>query len=207
LTFTKLGNDVLSKTITLKNNSHDRNITYKIKTTSPEKFKVRPNTGILLPAQSVLVTIMLQSGYDYRSLIPSDRFLIMCLPIENKELTSTELIDFWKNNGTTAEQHRLICRLGSESPDGLRSSLVNNGSGDENSLSKLFTKISQLQDEQVKLQRSIASLKRLFLFFGTIVIMVLAWLAYSLNNDFRNFVKEQKYPDILDTILPSHDEI
>ncbi|XP_014208541.1 motile sperm domain-containing protein 2 isoform X2 [Copidosoma floridanum] len=96
LTFTKSGNDVISKTITLKNNSSESNVTYKIKTTSPEKFKVRPNTGILLPSQSVSVTITLQLGYDHRSLVPNDRFLIMCLPIENKEMTNTDLIDFWK---------------------------------------------------------------------------------------------------------------
>lgn len=47
-------------------------------------------------AQSITVTITLQSGYDFRSLVPTDRFLIMCLPIDNKELTSAELIDFWK---------------------------------------------------------------------------------------------------------------
>lgn len=139
----------------------------QIKTTSPEKFKVRPNTGILLASQKITVTITLQPGYNSRNLLPNDRFLIMCLPIKDTKMTTQELVDFWKvfkqsfinminrnqaiiymifffkANGATAEQHRLICRDVSEGVEGLRSSMTysTGASGSDNLINSLFSKV------------------------------------------------------------------
>lgn len=119
LTFKKSGNETIG-TVSLKNAMADKNLSYKvrffppiygylsmilsnitfsiiqIKTTSPEKFKVRPTTGILQGSQKIGVMITMQPGYNSQNLLPNDRFLIMCLPIKDEKLSAQDLIDFWK---------------------------------------------------------------------------------------------------------------
>lgn len=38
----------------------------------------------------------MQSGYNSQNLAPNDRFLIMCLPINDDKLSTQELVQFWK---------------------------------------------------------------------------------------------------------------
>ncbi|KAJ8664740.1 hypothetical protein QAD02_006402 [Eretmocerus hayati] len=180
LTFNKPGDEVIG-TVTLRNNLRDQNLTYKIKTTSPEKFKVRPSTGILLPLQKVNVNVTLQPGYGTRNLAPNDRFLIMCLPIKNSKLSTQELVDFWKANGSAAEQHKLMCRDGNESLDVLKSSMVQSsaGGGTEFTISSLFAKISRIEEQHMKLQKDFTSLKRLFLLSTVLILTLLIWIIYA----------------------------
>uniref|UniRef100_T1GRB2 MSP domain-containing protein n=1 Tax=Megaselia scalaris TaxID=36166 RepID=T1GRB2_MEGSC len=49
-------------------------ITYKIKTTSPEKFLVRPSSGILQPGTSAKINVTLQKNFDLVN-VNKDKFL------------------------------------------------------------------------------------------------------------------------------------
>ncbi|KAG8228141.1 hypothetical protein J437_LFUL002796 [Ladona fulva] len=67
----------------------------KVKTTTPDKFRVRPSTGILTAGASVTISIILQHGYQ----IPAysrDKFLVMCLPIESSSMDTQEIAELWK---------------------------------------------------------------------------------------------------------------
>ncbi|XP_063244503.1 motile sperm domain-containing protein 2-like isoform X2 [Bacillus rossius redtenbacheri] len=106
----------LTGTISLTNTA-ETIISYKIKTTSPEKFRVRPSTGTLAPGRSVSINVVLQPGYQLPAL-SRDKFLIMSLPVESQDMTPQEVTDLWKTNGKTLEQHRLRCSVGGATGDG-----------------------------------------------------------------------------------------
>ncbi|MBN3288130.1 VAPB protein, partial [Polyodon spathula] len=55
--------DVVTTTLTLTNPS-DRKVYFKVKTTAPRRYCVRPNSGVLDPGTSVDVSVMLQP-FDY----------------------------------------------------------------------------------------------------------------------------------------------
>lgn len=50
------------QTITLRNMS-DKLLTFKIKTTSPDKFRVKPGCSLLHPGASATVSVYLLKGY------------------------------------------------------------------------------------------------------------------------------------------------
>ncbi|XP_058054083.1 motile sperm domain-containing protein 2-like [Anopheles bellator] len=110
--FAKSGNELVgSVEIT---NVDSRAVSYKVKTTAPEKFRVRPSTGVLLPSASVTINVALQHGHQV-SAINREKFLVMCMGISN-ELSNNppELAELWKNTSAksaSVEQHRLKCAL------------------------------------------------------------------------------------------------
>ncbi|KAL5291363.1 MOSPD2 family protein [Megaselia abdita] len=90
------------------------NITYKIKTTSPEKFLVRPSSGILQPGTSAKIHVTLQKSHTLVD-INKDKFLVMStyLP-ENMDVHAShnQITELWKSkNGSSprVENHRLKC--------------------------------------------------------------------------------------------------
>ncbi|XP_025934580.1 vesicle-associated membrane protein-associated protein A isoform X2 [Apteryx rowi] len=55
--------DVVTTNLKLRNPS-DRKVCFKVKTTAPRRYCVRPNSGIIDPGSSVIVSVMLQP-FDY----------------------------------------------------------------------------------------------------------------------------------------------
>lgn len=69
-------------------------LSYKIKTTSPEKFRVRPSAGLLPPGAATPIHVVLQPGYEGPGLL-RDKFLVMSVPV-TPELASHDLVELWK---------------------------------------------------------------------------------------------------------------
>lgn len=68
---------------------------FQLKTTSPEKFSVKPSTGILAPGESVTVVVTVLQGYQIGGL-SRDKFLVMNIPLELNECSNLDLSEFWK---------------------------------------------------------------------------------------------------------------
>uniref|UniRef100_A0A1A9W4J6 MSP domain-containing protein n=1 Tax=Glossina brevipalpis TaxID=37001 RepID=A0A1A9W4J6_9MUSC len=84
-------------------------VTFKIQTTSPEKFRVRPRCGLINAGETTTVNILLKAEHSLSD-NARDKFLIMCLPA--REISNAQVGEFWKkqnNNGPNVEQHRLCC--------------------------------------------------------------------------------------------------
>uniref|UniRef100_T1IXB2 Motile sperm domain-containing protein 2 n=1 Tax=Strigamia maritima TaxID=126957 RepID=T1IXB2_STRMM len=81
-------------TITLTNNSN-QSVAFKVKTTSPEKYRVRPSSGIIRPHCQCEVIVQLQSTYQTSSLT-RDKFLVMAIPLEHVDICSQELCEIWR---------------------------------------------------------------------------------------------------------------
>ena len=43
-------------------NTSDKKVAFKIKTTSPEKYRVRPSSGLLSPSQETSVSLYVPTG-------------------------------------------------------------------------------------------------------------------------------------------------
>ncbi|XP_068635531.1 vesicle-associated protein 2-1-like [Aristolochia californica] len=58
-------------------NNTEHHVAFKVKTTSPRKYFVRPNTGIILPWDNCLITVTLQAQKDYPpDMQCKDKFLL-----------------------------------------------------------------------------------------------------------------------------------
>lgn len=104
----KAENEDLSGQFVLTN-MDESTISFKIRTTSPEKFRVRPSSGTLAPGASQTVLIVVQPGFHIRT-VSKDRFLVMSVQIPKADLTPKELADVWSNStGSKVDEYRLKC--------------------------------------------------------------------------------------------------
>ncbi|XP_005190834.1 motile sperm domain-containing protein 2 [Musca domestica] len=152
-------------------------VTYKIQTTSPEKFRVRPRCGILYPGSTITVNILLKPEHSL-SENGKDKFLIMCMP--SMDIQSNQVTEFWKKAGQQSvnmEQHRLYCtyKEGAEKS----SQLVANGVGSANKENKQQSReISSEETRKLEKQLrntqilQIITLVFLFILLGAVIYLL-----------------------------------
>ncbi|EDW50635.1 motile sperm domain-containing protein 2 isoform X1 [Drosophila sechellia] len=88
-------------------------VTYKIQTTSPEKFRVRPRCGIIQPNQEATINIWLKSEHKLSD-DSKDKFLVMAMVAPGGECSGADVTELWRSKSPTSadvEQHRLVCRF------------------------------------------------------------------------------------------------
>lgn len=112
IAFTKSGTELVGNVeIT---NIDTKPVTYKIKTTAPDKFRVRPSTGVLAPSASATVNVVLQQGQTITTL-SREKFLVMCMGLGKEMSTNShDVAELWKNTTAASgliEQHRLKCSI------------------------------------------------------------------------------------------------
>lgn len=67
----------------------------QIKTTSPDKYRVRPSAGVLSVGSVLNVTVHIQSGYSAAQLV-RDKFLVMACTVDSETMTNQQLSEVWK---------------------------------------------------------------------------------------------------------------
>ncbi|KAK0081503.1 hypothetical protein PV325_012053 [Microctonus aethiopoides] len=180
ISFNKDGQEIIG-TIVLKNQTTDKCLSYKIKTTAPEKFRVRRSTGTLLPTQQVTVSVSLQPGFNLRTLLHHDKFLIMSLPMKDSKMTVEELADFWKTNGKTAEQHRVWCRDGTIQTTSILSSTLPNNN--DRTTDTLYTKITHLEECHSKIHKELRTLKYVMMLSIIWTVVAAIVIVYIVRSD------------------------
>nr|XP_043629411.1 vesicle-associated protein 2-1 [Erigeron canadensis] len=105
-------------------NTTDKNIAFKVKTTSPKKYFVRPNTGVIQPWESCIIRVTLQAQLEYPpDMQCRDKFLLQCTPVSTSSDTE-ELPQntFAKEAGKQLEEYKLkvvyIARTDKTNSDG-----------------------------------------------------------------------------------------
>ena len=73
----------------------------QIKTTSPDKYRVRPSAGVINAGAALNITVHIQSGYSASQLV-RDKFLVMACAIDSDTLTNQQLIEVWKVSHSSA---------------------------------------------------------------------------------------------------------
>eukprot|EP00794_Sanderia_malayensis_P006769 gene6769-7531_t len=90
-------------------NTINTNVGYKVKTTSPENYRVRPSSGLISPGSSVEINIHLQP--DHTENVTKDKFLILSALVPEKD-KNADLGAMWKQiPKSSILEHRLRCRF------------------------------------------------------------------------------------------------
>ena len=68
-------------------NSTEHTFTFKVKTTNPKRYSVRPNVGIVGPGQEVIVTVQLPAMKELPADMQKckDKFQVLTLQLPSKE--------------------------------------------------------------------------------------------------------------------------
>lgn len=107
LSFTIDSSDLKSE-LTVSNPNNVR-IAFKIRTTGPEKFKVKPTSGVLAGNGMQNILIIVLPGFD-RNEVVKERFLILSTLIDD-HLTQKQIDDVWQNPKAKINENRLKCKL------------------------------------------------------------------------------------------------
>ncbi|KAI7906158.1 PapD-like protein [Cokeromyces recurvatus] len=113
ITFERPLTRVVKQNINIRN-PHSQPITFKVKTTAPKLYCVRPNADIIQPNQSITVQVMLQAFKEEPPLDVKcrDKFLILSAFIP-KEFNNARLQEIWShleaNEKQNIYQHKLRC--------------------------------------------------------------------------------------------------
>lgn len=178
----KTDNDEVSGQFTITNMDEGA-LSFKIRTTSPEKFRVRPSSGTLAPGVSQTVLIVVQSGFQMRT-VSKDRFLVMSVQIPKTDLSQKELSDVWQNScGSKVDEYRLKCQFPEKE--------TRNGNILESKpeKSEINIALTSLQANHEILNKQIEKLK-MFQFLTmlmTIIAVVLGFLIYKNANETGNY--------------------
>ncbi|MEQ2290726.1 hypothetical protein AMECASPLE_006040 [Ameca splendens] len=95
------------KCLIILSNVTKNQVAFKVRTTAPEKYRVKPSSSSCEPGASVDIVVSLHGGSQAS---PQDRFLIMAAEMENAG--SQELAQFWKEvPKIKVMEHRLHCHV------------------------------------------------------------------------------------------------
>uniref|UniRef100_A0A914Y4M0 Major sperm protein n=1 Tax=Panagrolaimus superbus TaxID=310955 RepID=A0A914Y4M0_9BILA len=94
-------------------NTGNNGLLFKIKTTSPEKFRVRPSVGFIPPQESDYVRIQLQN--EYRPTLKAERFLFMGIRTNNENIENFGTL--WKEVPASYKIEKTFnCHMASSDP-------------------------------------------------------------------------------------------
>lgn len=167
-------------------NMDESAISFKIRTTSPEKFRVRPSSGTLSPGATQVVLIVVQPGFHLRT-VTKDRFLVMSVQIPKTDLSLKELSDVWQNSsGSKVDEYRLKCQFPETSTP--RNGNVLDGKSPEKPDS-VTNALNNLQMNYEILNRQVDRLK-IYQFLTLLMSAIAVMLGYLI---YKNVNEEDRY--------------
>ncbi|KAI3756539.1 hypothetical protein L1987_56360 [Smallanthus sonchifolius] len=101
-------NRQINSSLQLTNNT-DKHVGFKVKTTNPKKYCVRPNTGVVLPRSTSEIIVTMQAQKEAPSDMQcKDKFLLQSV-IANSEATAKDITPemITKDSGNTVEECKL----------------------------------------------------------------------------------------------------
>lgn len=114
-------------------NTSDKHLAYKIKITSPDKFRVKPGTGIIPTSSNAQIMINFLKEFHNSSTNHRDKFLILWSPIDEK-LQASDLSEFWKQATQTKQnisEHKVKCHIKRKSSINKSPSQINDKKKDQ----------------------------------------------------------------------------
>ncbi|CAL0311640.1 unnamed protein product [Lupinus luteus] len=102
-------------------NNTESYVAFKVKTTSPKKYFVRPNTGVIQPWDSCIIRVTLQAQREYPpDMQCKDKFLLQSTVMNsNTDVDELPPDTFSKESGNTIEEMKLrVAYISPTSPQG-----------------------------------------------------------------------------------------
>ncbi|XP_059914637.1 VAMP (vesicle-associated membrane protein)-associated protein A, like isoform X1 [Gadus macrocephalus] len=138
--------DVVTTNLKLKNPS-DRRVCFKVKTTAPRRYCVRPNSGVIEPGATVTISVMLQP-FDYDPNEKSKhKFMVQTI---FAPANVTDMDALWKDakpDDLMDSKLRCVFELPSENDKVLRTDAFFRGAGAELATAFRQARVSSMQDE------------------------------------------------------------
>ncbi|CAG2231486.1 unnamed protein product [Mytilus edulis] len=161
--------DVISLKILFHMQLHTSHLTcymlnFAGKTTSPEKYRVRPSAGIVKAGSTVDVHVYLQQGYNT---VSKDKFLIMAMELTSD--SADNLQQLWKTvPRENIMEHRLKCSQVHK--NGSQDSIASSASSLDQ-IDKLNTKMDQLMESNRKLEQTVRMMFIVQILFLILILM------------------------------------
>lgn len=199
-------NRAVSKKIMVFNPSKQKRIAFKLKTTTPRLFFVRPNVGLVKPEERITIDIFV---HPISNDIYAHRHKFMMQATDASEPIG-DLHEFWKNiSPSTIWNTKLKVKLVDSQIDGLQKKYSDNsvGNGEHqgrdnaDSISHLIDKVNVLEEDRLLLLKQVQTItkqkeeerelltiklqkqkgKRFWIFMATIAVVLAAliggWVA------------------------------
>ncbi|CAN8267191.1 unnamed protein product [Cochlearia groenlandica] len=148
-------------------NKTEHYVAFKVKTTSPKKYFVRPNTGVIQPWDSCIIRVTLQAQKEYPADMQcKDKFLLQSTTVPpHTDVDELPQDTFTKDSGKTLTECKLkVSYISASTPQ--KTSESGAANGDENGSEPIST-IQRLKEERdavvkqtKKLQHELEVLKR-----------------------------------------------
>lgn len=143
--------DTERKCLIILGNVTKNHVAFKVRTTAPEKYRVKPSSSCCEPGASVEIVVSLHGGSQAS---PQDRFLVMAAEMDNNG--SQELAQFWKEvPKAKIMEHRLHCHVlesGKPAVCPLRDSPVETGT---NGQQELNTSLMRVMNYSLRLEQKL----------------------------------------------------
>ncbi|BFZ14844.1 hypothetical protein BsWGS_17883 [Bradybaena similaris] len=173
LTFLTRGNGDPFDTITLTN-TLPVSVAFKVKTTSPEKFRVRPSSGVIKPdkKEEVYVGLIPDQAVD----VSKEKFLVMAMEAPNDGVDPNQL--FRDAGRGKVMQHKIGCSIGFQESLQARETAATHVL--KPVADPLISKIEQLQLQNRCMQRQLNILLGLqILTTLTVLLMILLYSCFG----------------------------
>ncbi|KAJ1116654.1 hypothetical protein NDU88_004860 [Pleurodeles waltl] len=168
------------KCLILLTNVTKNPVAFKVRTTAPEKYRVKPSNSSCEPGTSLDIVVSLHGGF---SASPQDRFLVMAAEMDQSSGTgSLELSQFWKEvPRNLVMEHRLLCHV-VESSKPVSLLLKENVNSPAKTNEDLYFKMTQLLEMNKRLEEQIQYCVWLqqLLFALVALLIVIMFFAYVL---------------------------
>jgi len=175
-------------------NIGSRVVGYKIKTTSPEKYRVRPSTGILGLGNTAQVEIHVASaeGGGANTVLSKDKFLVTAVFLEKEDISPTQLQETLKQSSPDG-QYRLRCQVagaggepGAPAPPALLGASASKqltGRGDSaDHQSPLVKQLSKLSERQLVVEEQLRLVVKLQILLVGLLVLILVLSFYYRNS-------------------------
>lgn len=153
---------------------------YKIKTTSPEKYRVRPSSGLLSPGSSATIELHVSaSNAANASSLVRDKFLITAVYLDREDLTIQQINDVLKSSKPEG-QYRLRCALGADHSPVTTSSAIKSTpsaliTSPDSQHNALIQKINKIKHQNEQLANELRTSFRIQTF---LLLMILCFLVF-----------------------------
>ncbi|XP_017780171.1 PREDICTED: motile sperm domain-containing protein 2-like [Nicrophorus vespilloides] len=178
-----------SSTLELQNVSN-QNLSYKMKTTAPEKFRVKPSVGVLSPGERESVVVAIHPAFQLNG-FAKDKFLVMYVPVDKPNMPYQDIVDLWKNSSNTkgAKQHVLRSTLDGPADasksvtNGQTASSLSQGSGKQQPMEqKLQSDMSALLNGQKQMKKDVNQMQMLLYIIICMLVVVGSMLVYVVKH-------------------------
>ncbi|XP_022110139.1 motile sperm domain-containing protein 2-like isoform X2 [Acanthaster planci] len=178
-----------SQLMSLTNTTRHR-VAYKIKTTTPDRYKVRPSAGPINPGASINVTITLLSG-DKES-VSRDKFLVISTELMEVLRTPAELTEFWKRvDKDEAVEHRVRCVYqASKKPEIVMAELKQDMKALKNKVDRLAQQVATVTDSVTKVLRLVL--------FQLVLLLCLVMYCFLFSTTSSSSVEQSPMPHASD---------